>query len=130
MSREKRKAQLEQAATKYFEALVRKDFDSIPYREDVCLRAPLAPGGMRRPLVGREKLRTRWWAPLPAILGKVKVFDLYYNDDLTAVVAEAEIEVTNPKARLRVADRFTVDDLGRIVEQVNHFDPRDVTNPA
>jgi hypothetical protein len=130
MSRENRKAQLEQAARGYFDALARKDFDAIPYHDEVVLRAPLAPGGMRRPLAGKEKLRKRWWAPLPAILGAVRVFDLYYNDDLTAVVAEAEIEVTNPKARLRVADRFTVDERGRIVEQVNHFDPRDVTNPA
>ena len=45
-------------------------------------------------------------------------------------MAEAEVEVTNPKARLRVADRFTVNAAGRIVEQVNHFDPRDVTNPG
>ena len=130
MSRDKRKTQLEQAARGYFEGLARKDFDLIPYHDDVVLRAPLAPGGMHRPLVGKEKLRERWWTPLPAILGAVKVFDLYYNDDLTAVVAEAEVEVTTPKVLLRVADRFTVDDVGKIVEQVNHFDPRDVTNPS
>ena len=52
------------------------------------------------------------------------MFDFYYNDDLTAVVGEAEVEITNPKARLRVADRFTVNSAGKIVEQVNHFDPR------
>ncbi len=67
---------------------------------------------------------------MPAILGEVRVFDLYYNDDLTAVIGEAEVEITNPKARLRVADRFTVNSADKIIEQVNHFDPRDVTNPA
>jgi hypothetical protein len=130
MSRDSRKAQLEGAARAYFEALAQKDFDRIPYHEEVVVRAPLAPGGMRRPLVGREKVRKRWWAPLPAILGTVKIVELYYNDDLTAVVAEAEVEITKPKVRLRVADRFTVDDQGRIVEQVNHFDAREVTNPS
>jgi hypothetical protein len=130
MPREERKGQLTHAAREYFEALAKKDFDIIPYDENVSLRAPLAPGGVHNPLVGREKLRTVWWSPLPAILGKVEVFDLYYNDDLTAVVAEAEVEVTQPPARLRVADRFTVDASGKIVEQVNHFDPRDVTNPG
>lgn len=130
MSRDERKVQLKQAAANYFEGLARKNFDLIPYGQNVSLRAPLAPGGMHTPLVGKENLRAVWWAPLPNILGEVKVLDYYYNDDLTAVVGEAEVEVTNPKARLRVADRFTVDSAGRIVEQVNHFDPRDVTNPA
>lgn len=130
MSQIERRAQLKQAAAKYFEGLAKKDFNLIPYDESVSLRAPLAPGGIHKPLVGRESLRTVWWTPLPAILGEVKVFDFYYNDDLTAVVGEAEVEITNPKARLRVADRFTVNSAGKIVEQVNHFDPRDVTNPA
>ena len=130
MSQDERKAQLKQAAAKYFEGLAKKDFNLIPYDDSVSLRAPLAPGGIHKPLVGKENLRTVWWTPLPGILGEVRVFDFYYNDDLTAVVGEAEVEITNPKARLRVADRFTVNSAGKIVEQVNHFDPRDVTNPA
>lgn len=129
MSAEHRKAQLKAAASAYFDALRKKDFDLIPYAENVLLRAPLTPGGMHGPLTGRETLRSVWWAPIPSILGHVKLVDLYYNDELTAVIAEAEVEVTNPPARLRVADRFTVDEDGRIIEQVNHFDPRDVTNP-
>jgi SnoaL-like domain len=130
MSQDERKAQLRQAAAKYFEGLAKKDFNLIPYDDDVSLRTPLAPGGIHKPLVGKENLRTVWWTPLPAILGEVRVFDFYYNDDLAAVVGEAEVEITNPKARLRVADRFTVNSAGKIVEQVNHFDPRDVTNPT
>ena len=130
MSQDERRAQLKQAAAKYFEGLAKKDFNLIPYDESVSLRAPLAPGGIHKPLVGRENLRTVWWSPLPGILGNVKVLDFYYNDNLTAVVGEAEVEITNPKARLRVADRFTVNSAGKIVEQVNHFDPRDVTNPV
>jgi hypothetical protein len=102
----------------------------IPYEDNVVLRAPLAPGGIHSPLVGREKLRNIWWPPMPQILGEVKLLDIYYNETLTGVMGEAEVEVTNPKARLRVADRFTVNAAGRIVEQVNHFDPRDVTNPG
>ena len=130
MTQDERRAQLKKAATDYFEGLTRKNFDLIPYDDQVSLRAPLAPGGMHHPLVGREQLRAVWWAPLPAILGQVKVLDLYYNEGLTAVVAEAEVEITNPRARLRAADRFTVNSAGKITEQVNYFDPRDVTNPA
>ena len=130
MSQNERRAQLKQAAARYFEGLAKKDFNLIPYDENVSLRAPLAPGGIHKPLVGKKNLRTVWWTPLPAILGEVRVFDFYVNEDLTAVVGEAEGEITNPKARLRVADRFTINNAGKIVEQVNHFDPRDVTNPA
>ena len=130
MGQEQRKAQLKEAARKYFEALAKKDFDLIPYAEHVLLRAPLAPGGVHNPLVGKEQLRTIWWAPLPEVLGAVKVLYLYYNEALTAVIGEAEVEVLNPQARLRVADRFTVNDVGQITEQENHFDPRYVTHPG
>src|SRR5207237_4749603 len=128
MSQDERRAQLKQAAARYFMGLAKKDFNLIPYDDDVSLRTPRAPGGIHKPLVGKENLRTVWWTPLPAIPGDVRVFDLYYTDDLAAVVGEAEVEITNPKARLRVAGRFTVYGAGKIVEQVNHFDPRDVTN--
>ena len=47
------------------------------------------------------------------------------------MVATAEVRTVDPPgARLRVADRFTVDAAGRIVEQENHLDPRDVTHPG
>lgn len=123
MSQNERRAQLKQAATKYFEGLAKKDFNLIPYDDSVSLHAPPAPGGIHKPRVGKENLRTVWWTPLPAILGEVRVFDFYYNEDLTAVVGETEVEITNPKARLRVADRSTVNSAGKIVEQLNHFDP-------
>jgi hypothetical protein len=80
--------------------------------------------------VGREALRTIWWPPLVPALGEVKVIEHYFNEQLTAVITEAEIQTTEPVAVLRVADRFTVDGAGKIIEQENHFDPRDVTNPG
>ena len=69
----------------------------IPYEDNVVLRAPLAPGGIHSPLVGREKLRNIWWPPMPQILGEVKLLDIYYNETLTGVMGEAEVEVTNPR---------------------------------
>ncbi len=125
-----RRAQLRAAADAYLEGLAKKDFSLIPYAADVTLRAPLCPGGVHRPLVGKEALRTIWWAPLPAALGAVRVIDHYYNDDLTAICVEAEVGIVGVAQPLRVADRFTVDTAGQIVEQENHFDPRDVTNPG
>jgi hypothetical protein len=51
---------------------------------------------------------------------------------MTAICTEAEIiiNVLSPPATLRVADRFTVNAEGKIIEQENHLDPRDVTNPG
>jgi hypothetical protein len=51
------------------------------------------------------------------------------NDSLTHVIGKAEIALTNGVV-LRVADLFKVDDAGKILEQENHFDLRDVTNPG
>ena len=95
------------------------------------LRAPLAPGGVHAPLRGREQLREVWWAPLPGLLGRVEVGDVYINDSGDAVVTEAEVEVlTDPPVRLKFADRFRADDSGRIIDQTKYFDPRDLTNPG
>ncbi len=131
MTAQSRTALLRTVVTAYFDGLRRKDFELIPYADDVTLRAPLAPGGVEVPLVGRETLREVWWAPLPGLLGEVTQPEVYVNGDLTAAVGEAQIEVrTATPVRLRVADRFTVDENGRITEQVNYFDPRDLTHPG
>ena len=130
----KQREQLRAIAEGYFESLSRKDFSAIPYDDNVTLRAPLAPGGVNQPLVGKEALRTQWWQPLgPALEGmQIKVLEYYINEAMTAIVTEAEIKinVVDPPATLRVADRFTVNEQGKIIEQENHFDPRDVTNPG
>jgi hypothetical protein len=126
-----RKQVVRAAVEGYFAGLARKDFDLIPYAEDVELRAPLAPGGAHRPISGREQVRSVWWEPLPALLGAVTVGGIYFDDDLTGAMAEAEIEVRlDPPVVLRVADRIDVDGSGRITRQENHFDPRDVTDPG
>ncbi len=130
----KRREHLRAIAEGYFEALRRKDFSAIPYADNVTLRAPLAPGGVNQPLAGKEALHTKWWQPLePALEGvQIKIFEYYINEAMTAIVTEAEIKINivDPPATLRVADRFTVNEQGKIIEQENHFDPRDVTNPG
>ena len=76
-------------------------------------------------------MKDEWWAPLPGLLGEVIRQGVYFDDELTGAVATAEVEVLmDPPVQLRVADRFTVNDEGLIVEQENHSDPRDVTNPG
>ena len=118
----------------YFAALQQKDFSAIPYDDKVTLRAPLAPGGVNHPLAGKSELHAQWWISLePALEGvEITILDYYVNDSQTAICAEALItlNVVSPPATLRVADRFTVNAEGKITEQENHFDPRDVTNPG
>jgi len=129
MGQDDRRRQLHAVARAYFEGLAKKNFDLIPYHDNVSLRAPLAPGGVHKPLLGRENLRKTWWAPLPGLLKEVRVFDTFVNDSLTHVMGKAEVSLANGVV-LRVADLFKVDDVGKILEQENHFDPRDITNPG
>ncbi|MEO8634682.1 MAG: nuclear transport factor 2 family protein [Gemmatimonadales bacterium] len=125
-----RKARLRGASEAFFSALNRKDFEAIPYDEHVVFRAPIAPGGRHFPLLGREALRTVWWPPLEPLLWETCIIAHYFNEDCTAIFTEADIHTRNPHATLRVADRFVVNAAGRITEQENHFDPRDVTTPG
>ncbi|MDO1450024.1 hypothetical protein Q0590_27335 [Rhodocytophaga aerolata] len=113
------------------EGLGKKNFESIPYADDVVLRAPLCPGGVANPVYGKENVRSTWWAPLPGLLGQVEVLDTFINKDLSAVAIEFHCEILlNPPVLLRIIDRFKVNDDGMITDQENFFDPRIVTNPA
>ena len=126
---ETRKAQLRSVIEAYFGGLAGKDISGVPYHDDVILRAPLAAGGSESPLRGKEAVVGYLNSVLP-VLGEARIIDWYVNDSLTGVCSAAEVDVTNPKTTLRVADRFKVDAEGRITEQENHFDPRNVTTPG
>ncbi len=127
----KRRTQLHAIARNYVtEGLGKGNFDAIPYDDNVSIRAPLCPGGSAAPLIGVEKLREVWWAPLPQLVREVKVLDTFVNDDLTAVTVEFHCGIVEPQCTLRIVDRFKVNALGKITEQENFFDPRDVTNPG
>ncbi len=82
------------------------------------------------PLTGKENLRKVWWSPLPDLIGNVTVLDTYVNDELTAVTCEFTLEVVPLSTILRILDRFIVNADGKIMEQSNYFDPRNVTNPG
>jgi len=107
-----------------------KNFDSIPYDERVILRAPLNAGGSENALIGKGNLREKWWAPLPSLLGKVKLIDSFVNENCTATTVEFHCEILNPACTLRVVDRFVINEEGKIIEQENFFDPRDLTHPG
>src|SRR5215207_5026499 len=90
-------AMLHEIARDYVEkGLGGKNFDRIPYHDNVSLRAPVCPGGSDVPLTGKENLRSIWWAPLPSLVDKVNVIDSFVNDDKTSVTVEFHCEIINP----------------------------------
>lgn len=120
-----RKSLLHEIARNYvLKGLDKKNFDAIPYADNVTLRAPLCPGGSANALTGRENLREQWWAPLPSLLGKATLIDTYVNEDNTCVTVELHCEILNPSCTLRVVDRFVINSEGKIIDQENFFDPR------
>jgi hypothetical protein len=131
-AKQARMAELHAVARRYvLEGLGKKNFDAIPYAEEVCLRAPLCPGGSFQALIGKDNLRNIWWAPLPDLLGEVNILDTYVNQTLTAVTVEFHLQVlVSPPVRLHIIDRFMVNEMGQITDQENFFDPRDLTNPG
>jgi hypothetical protein len=124
MTNGKRKEQLKKVTENYFDSFKTKSFATIPYSDDVVLRAPIAPGGVHNPIKGKQEVFTKWWQPLePALDGvSIKIIDQFYNDSLTGVIAKADFTLAGPGITLRVADLFFVNEEGKITEQENHFD--------
>ena len=118
------KEQLKKISETYFQALRNKNFNAIPFSEDIIFRAPLAPGGSDNPIKGKKELFEKWWKPLePALDGaQIKIVDHYYNERLTEVVTKVEFYIAVMGATLRAADRFVINEDGKIAEQENHFD--------
>ena len=131
MDREKRTDLLHQIAKDYvIKGPGAKNFDIIPYHEEVTLHAPINPGGSKKPMVGRATLKANWWAPLPDLVKGTTFLESYVNEDLSAVTAEFYCDIIEPSCRLRIIDRFRVNAEGQITDQENFFDPRPLTNPS
>jgi hypothetical protein len=120
---------LKSIAKKYVEdGLGGKNFEIIPYHDQITLRAPINAGGSYEAIKGKQNLKENWWKPLPDLISKVNLIDIYVNDDLNAVVVEFHCEIKSPHCWLRITDRFKVDDDGLIIDQENFFDPRTLTD--
>lgn len=118
------KEQLKKISEIYFQALRDKDFSKIPFSDEIVFRAPLAPGGAHHPIKGKQNVFEQWWKPLePALDGvTINIIDHYYNESLTGLITKADITIALLGITLRAADRFIIDDEGKIAEQENHFD--------
>jgi hypothetical protein len=118
-----RKAVLVAAAVAYFDGLSSKQFNSIPWAEDIVFRGPLAPDGPEQPTVGRTAVLA-FFEALGPNLGETRVLGHFLSEDLTSIITKAEVDIRQPACVLRVADLFVVDSEGRITAQENHYDPR------
>ena len=61
-----------------------------------------------------------------------KLTDYYFNESLTSIIAESIVTDYNaePLATVYVAERFTLNETGEIIDQINHIDVRDVLTPG
>lgn len=118
------KEQLKKISETYFQALRDKNFSAIPFSDDIAFRAPLAPGGSQNPIKGKQNVFEQWWKPLePALDGvTINIVDHYYNESLTELITKADITIAVLGVTLRAADRFIIDNEGKITGQENHFD--------
>ena len=120
----------------YIKGIKERDFSIIPYAENVIMRTPFTKNGMNLQLKGKEALLNEWWKPLllaPNAKEVVfKVTDYYFNESLTSIVAESVVTDYNvePPATVYVAERFTLNEAGEIIDQINHIDVRDVLTPG
>ena len=119
-----RKGQLKETSETYFQSLRDKTFSSIPFSDDIVFRAPIAPGGAHNPIKGKQAVFEQWWQPLePALAGvEINIIDHYYDESLTGIITKADITIAPLGITLRTADRFLINDKGKITEQENHFD--------
>lgn len=120
----------------YIKGIKERDFSIIPYAENVTMRTPFTKNGMNLQLKGKAALLNEWWKPLLLTPNSkevvFKVTDYYFNESLTSIVAESVVTDYNaePPATVYVAERFTLNEAGEIIDQINHIDVRDVLTPG
>ena len=82
------KEQLKKISDTYFQALRDKDFNAIPFSDDIAFRAPLAPGGSQIPIKGKQNVFEQWWKPLEPAWDGVRKNSTYhyYNGSLNELI--------------------------------------------
>ena len=118
------KERLKQISESFFQAIRDKNFDAIPFSDDIIFRAPVVPGGSGNPIKGKKELFEKWWKPLePALDGvRIKIAGHYFNEALTEVMTKVEFTIPALGTTLRGVDQFVVNNDGKISMQENHFD--------
>ncbi|MEX2565563.1 MAG: nuclear transport factor 2 family protein [Cyclobacteriaceae bacterium] len=125
-----RKDLLHQIARDYVEEGLNKgNLENLPYHPNMELRAPLLPGGSTVPVKGRKKI-LEFLGKVLEIVENAELVDSYVNEDLTAATVEFYCKIKDPKTKLRIIDRFRVNEAGQVTDQENFYDPRDISHPG
>ena len=131
-----KKEKLVSVVESYIRGINEKDFTLIPYGDSISFRSPFTKNGMKFQLKGKDVLFNDWWKPLilrPDSKEVVfKLVDYYFNESLTSIIAESIVTDYNaePPATVYVAERFTLNEDGKIIDQSNYIDVRDVLTPG
>jgi len=108
-------------AQRYFDCLVARQPERIPYAPHVELWTPLGPAGLAKPIAGAAAAHA-FFGGIAGLIERVEILNVF--DDGEWCAFRAHIGLTAPRgAVLHVMDVFRVErDL--IAFQENHFDPR------
>lgn len=118
------KEQLEKISESFFQALRDKNFEAIPFSDEIVFRAPIVPGGSGNPIKGKKELFEKWWKLLePALDGvEIEIVGHYFNEALTQIMSKVEFRIPVLGVTLRGVDQFVINSEGKIAMQENHFD--------
>jgi hypothetical protein len=117
-----KKERLISAIEAYIKGIKERNFFLIPYAENVTMRTPFTKNGMNLQLKGKEALFNEWWKPLLLTLNPkevvFKIADYYFDESFTSIIVESVVTDYNaePPATVYVAERFTLDEAGKIIE--------------
>ena len=115
-----RKAELQEIVRLYvYEGLAKGNLDAIPYHEGIKLRDPLSPGETAFYLKDKNKAYETWWKTLPDLLEKCEIIDSYIDENHMSITVEFYCYIRQSKVKLRIMDRFLIDDEGKIFAQEN-----------
>lgn len=115
-----RKAELQEIVRLYvYEGIAKGNLDAIPYHEGIKLRDPLSSGGTASPLKDKNKAYEAWWKALPGLLEKCELIDSHIDENQMSVTVEFYCYIRQPKVKLRLMDRFLIDEEGKIFAQEN-----------
>ena len=115
-----RETQLHEVVQIYVnEGLAKGNFDAIPYHEAIKLRDPLSPGGAASLLQDKNQAWEAWWKTLPDLVEKCELIDSNIDENQMSITVEFCCYIRKPKVKLRLIDRFLIDDEGKIFYQEN-----------
>lgn len=99
------------------EGLIKGNFDAIPFHDDIQFRDPLSPGSIS--VKDKDHARELWWNYLPDVVEKCELLNSEVHENLSEIAIDFKCYLYHPKVKIRIKDRFQIDNEGRIIAQQN-----------